>query len=969
MALRYLTWLILFLPICVFAQSKPAQINTEGDLVTVLLSPAPERTISTILREHRNLATKTLFDILISQADNLATRDFSKSLRIYEIASETAEQIGDNKLAAYSLYKSGTLNFRRGNISLAKLDYTKSKQLLEKDGKPAELVVLLSQLANVCLFTDSLKEAQDYSQQSIAISNAAEVNAAPLIGPIQYGVAVSWSNLGDLAKGEGQYDEALTYFQKALDSFKALSSNLPEYRADVADALAEIGRVYRVTGDHLSALRYFNQAVEIAKTLSSQEKLAGVLNSIGVLYLEQNDYLKASEYTKQGLSMFRGLGDRFEIARLLANQGVISQRQGNYEEARKSFLESLENSTSLDAPDLVIAAQEGMGAVCQEQGDSRIALEWLNKALAMAQKVGNKTRQAELLWRTGEAYYLAGDFPNAKASANSSLKLASELHLPVITYLALTAKGKYFLAENDYDLAFQALSRAIEVIETIRAQVGGQEQERQIFFENKVVAYDLMVQLLVKQNRPAEALLYAERAKGRVLLDVLHDGKVDLAKTLTPSETEDARRLNRKISEVSERIRIEQGKSQSDANLINQLYAKRNVDRLEYESFQNAIYAAHPDSNIRRGITPTIDLDRLNNLAPDDQTAYLEYVVTKERVYLFLLRRDRSGKTMEAKVYPIKINSVELAGKVNQFHEMLADRRPNFAREARELYGMLLEPVDAEVQGYSTLCIVPDGALWNLPFQALMNKSNQYLIKEQSLFYAPSLTVLREMLKGDIGDPKHTASLIAFGNPIIGKDEQRKELCPLPAAETEVTSIAKTFDSRDQRVLIGRSASEKSFKALASGYKTIHLATHGIIDNSLPLYSHLLLTSTDGDPENDGLLEAREIMNMQLNADLAVLSACETANGRISPGEGVIGTSWAFFLAGTRSMLVSQWRVNSASTSELMVNFYQALDSKEVGKGSRKARSLQEATLQLMKDQRYRHPFYWAGFVLVGINN
>jgi CHAT domain-containing protein len=109
-------------------------------------------------------------------------------------------------------------------------------------------------------------------------------------------------------------------------------------------------------------------------------------------------------------------------------------------------------------------------------------------------------------------------------------------------------------------------------------------------------------------------------------------------------------------------------------------------------------------------------------------------------------------------------------------------------------------------------------------------------------------------------------------------------------------------------------------------------------------------------------------MNLRLNADLAMLSACETANGRISPGEGVMGTSWAFFVGGTRSMLVSQWKVNSASTSQLVVNFYQAQESNKNRQGGEKARSLREATLRLMKDNRYRHPFYWAGFVLIGIN-
>jgi len=222
--------------------------------------------------------------------------------------------------------------------------------------------------------------------------------------------------------------------------------------------------------------------------------------------------------------------------------------------------------------------------------------------------------------------------------------------------------------------------------------------------------------------------------------------------------------------------------------------------------------------------------------------------------------------------------------------------------------------------------------------------------------------------KKDTSD-KTNPSLIAFGNPVIGKDDQRDtDLCPLPEAEQEVSSIAKSFGPTVSKVFIGREASEKTFKALAPNYSVIHLATHGVIDNRQPLYSHLVLTKTEADPDNDGRLEARQIMDMKLNADLVVLSACETANGKISPGEGVMGTSWAFFVAGARSMLVSQWRVNSASTSQSMMSFYQALETKKNDQSGKKAKALQEATLRLMNDDRYRHPFYWAGFILIGSN-
>ena len=171
-----------------------------------------------------------------------------------------------------------------------------------------------------------------------------------------------------------------------------------------------------------------------------------------------------------------------------------------------------------------------------------------------------------------------------------------------------------------------------------------------------------------------------------------------------------------------------------------------------------------------------------------------------------------------------------------------------------------------------------------------------------------------------------------------------------------------------KKVLVGREADEKTFKALAPQYATIHVATHGVLDNREPLNSCVLLTKTEDETENDGLLHAHEIIDLDLDADLAVLSACETGNGRISPGEGVIGMSWAFLVAGTRSVVVSQWRVNSGSTSQLMKSFYRALVRQDDLKSRNKSQALREASLRLLNDRRYRHPFYWAGFVLVSTN-
>jgi CHAT domain-containing protein len=165
------------------------------------------------------------------------------------------------------------------------------------------------------------------------------------------------------------------------------------------------------------------------------------------------------------------------------------------------------------------------------------------------------------------------------------------------------------------------------------------------------------------------------------------------------------------------------------------------------------------------------------------------------------------------------------------------------------------------------------------------------------------------------------------------------------------------------KVYIGAEAREDRLKAEAAQARVIHFATHGILNDASPMYSHLALAQ--GDKNEDGLLEAWELMQMDLKADLAVLSACETARGRFGAGEGVIGLTWALFIAGVPSTVVSQWKVESNSTRDLMLDFHRSLRAMSSNPAP-KAEALRQAALKVMKNPQTGHPFYWAGFVLVG---
>jgi CHAT domain-containing protein len=357
---------------------------------------------------------------------------------------------------------------------------------------------------------------------------------------------------------------------------------------------------------------------------------------------------------------------------------------------------------------------------------------------------------------------------------------------------------------------------------------------------------------------------------------------------------------------------------------------------------------------------------------PDAHTALLEYVVTEKKAYLFVIT-----KSAGVQVYTLAIDRDELSKKIEGFRQRLAGRDLGFRAAAIGLYQLLLKPAEAQLRGKTNLVIAADDTLWDLPFQALMTGANRFLIEDAAIAYAPSLTALREMMKRRKNRSANSASttLLALGNPLLGKETINRAamtvrvgmLDPLPEAEREVNALKPLYGPSRSKVYIGEEAREDRVKSEAGQARILHFATHGVLNNASPMYSHLALAP--GRANEDGLLEAWELMQLDLKADLAVLSACETARGRIGAGEGMIGLSWAMFIAGVPSIVVSQWKVESAGTRDLMVNFHRALISQKPALGKTipsKTGALRQAALKLVKNPGTRHPFYWAGFVLIG---
>jgi CHAT domain-containing protein len=342
-----------------------------------------------------------------------------------------------------------------------------------------------------------------------------------------------------------------------------------------------------------------------------------------------------------------------------------------------------------------------------------------------------------------------------------------------------------------------------------------------------------------------------------------------------------------------------------------------------------------------------------------------------------LSKDGRSGK-VTAKTYVINLTADAVAEQSGKFRQSLAQRSYDFQASARALYDVLLKPAAAQLTGKRLLVISPDAGLWELPFQALQPAQNRYLIENHAIVYAPSLSAVRETVKLRKERARNSPTmqlLLAIGNPALERATiaraksvlMDETFDALPEAEEQVLALKQIYGAARSKAMTGAEAREEVFKAEAPKYRILHLATHGILNNASGIYSYLLMAqATDG--QEDGLLEAWELIRMKLNADLVVLSACETARGKWGAGEGLIGMAGMLFVAGCPTAAVSQWKVEAASTTELMVEFHRQLKSR-MQKPSAKlgaAQALRAAALKMLRGGQYRHPFWWAGFVVVG---
>ena len=799
---------------------------------------------------------------------------------------------------------------------------------------------------------------------------------ARLAGDVDEALALTGRAL-ELARASGDHDALSRTLHTRIAALKAQDEDSPEsllLAAEMYEAAQQAeDRVHLVralshridnaivAGDLLRARAAAEESEKARQAVGDDMSAHVVPLMLAGIYRDQENYELALHHARRGLAhALRLQSDK--IARAHALIGSILARQGKLAAAEESLTAAIATVGETGDAGALAVAHEGLADVRVRQGKLAEAECEMREAMQAYRRFGIREPSPRFEYIAQRAL---DDGQPALA-----LKLSLEEAAVAPRYIAhslgsrITASRAY-RALGTREPAESILREAVALVEERADEAAGAEEQQVRVGARAADVHRELADLLAEDRRDGDALRHAELAKSRVLLGVIRNGRTNAAMTEADLTTE--RQLETRIAAATRALADVAERTSEHTALGEELMRLRH----ELASFRDGLYVRQPRLRVDRGAIDVPSLAALAATLPAN-AAFIEYVVVDGRTHVFVLRAAANGSRYTLTHRTIAMKAGALRSLVARYAGRIQRRDLSFRPDAKKLYGVLIAPVEDALAGATTVCIVPDDVLWQVPFAALIDSRGSYLIERHALAVVPSMSVYAAMQQRPRSSVPGSRTLFAVGNPKLSGETATSfaglyrdaEVGDLPEAAEEALAVGALYGADASTILTGERAAEARAKSEAGRYRVLHFATHGMLDDVNPMYSRLLLARDRTSATDDGYLEAREIMQLDLRADLAVLSACDTARGTVGGGEGVIGLTWAFFVAGVKSTVATQWKITSRGATRLGVDFHTELLRRR--SATAKAEALRHAQLALMKEPQYAHPFYWAPFVLYG---
>lgn len=859
--------------------------------------------------------------------DNLGQR--GQALEYFERALPILREVGNQRLEAITLNNLGGVFDDLGQLQEALGYYERALSLHQdiqnKDGEAATL----SNIGSVYSILGQPQQALEYFQRALLILRE--------IGSLN-GEASILNNIGAIYDDLGQWQQALDYYNRALPVFRAVGDRLGE-----ASTLNNIGSVYKTLGQLQRSLDYYNQVLSIVQDVNDRSREATTLNNIGSVYDDFGQFQNALEYYEQSLSILREVGDRIGEANTLGNIGIVYLIFGNYQNSLEYHQRALSIHQDVGNRTGVATSSNNIGLVYTSLKRPQQALESYQNALAIVRDLGDRAGEATTLHNLAWIYRTSGNLDEALIHSEA----------------------------------------AIAIIEDLRSEISSSEL-RTSYFATVQETYSFHIDLLMElhQQQPdagydAQAFHASERTRARSLLELLAEANVDIRRGIPPELAEREDNLRQQLNAAARQQQELFGNGTPSEADLEQI--RRTIAQLETElqQVEAQIRQTSPEAAALKYPEP-LTLAEVQQQVVDEDTVLLQYALGDNRSFLWV-------------VTPDDIASIELPGRdeivtlTNDLRRIITDAsagRRDLANAARPLTDAILAPVADRIAG-KRLLIVADGILQTLPFSVLASPGqSEYapLLVNHEIVQSPASSLIGTVRQFHADRPQPTNTLAVIADPVFGgesdthtADDPRRSSCydstpdPLPGTAAEAQAVTALISSSETLVALEFEAQRQLVLSdTLSNYRIVHLATHGCFDEQNPSLSALAFSLVDeaGNPI-DGYLRLHDIYNLNLPADLVVLSACQTAVGDNIRGEGVVGLTRGFFQAGTSRLVASLWSVADDSTAHLMQQFY----GNYLDEGMTPSQALRAAQLQMWQDETnstWRNPYYWSAFVFQG---
>lgn len=748
------------------------------------------------------------------------------------------------------------------------------------------------------------------------------------------------------------FDMALERMEKAKTLFdEAYGPN--QIRATFVNNL--IGNVYTDLGKHDVAEEYFDLAYQVRKVKYGPkhlETIAMLMNKSNAQY-NQGNYQTALTSQKKVAQLFEEAElKNYDYFKIYKNIGNTEAKLGNLDAARKAYEQSAKKGLQVLTPD---------------------AVQWIDLRLEQVKLSKSKDeamRYYDLAFQVFELDEKIESIPSSKFDEISHPILLFQLMVDKLSYERQNHESQAHL--DGIESTVKLMDRSLDLAGHIRLGQNNEGSQAQFYSLAKQLFHEYLdLTWLLKETKSDLAQSdqrinqIFEKSKAWILLDGLAEKGLETSYSIDETTKKKISDLNRnidlryqRITQIPETAFEEQSKIRTEIfDLRAQLIELQEEIRLDYPEYK----IASPKQ--------VADVSEISNYMQSKDALFLHYTLTDRYIYIFgideeetfLERKEKYpsfDETITSLYQKLRTQSADLKGIENKIQSLSED---------------LVEPIKDKILAKETLVIVPDGLLHLLPFDLLkLSQQDRSLIFDHNISYAYSGSTLLQLAKTKDPDRSNLLALapefnapvqfVMRNNRTISIDDESQNLPSLKGAASEAKAIVNVLSGQ---ILEGNNATESKFKKYAPKSGILHLATHAIIDDENPINSYMALAEPSGSSD-DGKLYLWELNNLDLNAQMTVLSACDTGYGKLQEGEGMMSLGRAFIQAGSQSVIMSSWPAQDFSTKKIMIDFYNFLEA-----GHSKTSALRKAKLNYIEqaDNNMNHPFFWSGFVVHGLDD